>query len=107
MQYRWQRFTYCPKSIVIVLPPSRIMSLRVSRRGMIPALLFIAAFIAASVPGPAVRLGSGFETLAIARNLAGHGQFPNPSSPHLKLGRSGQQCRELARASGFGSEDRI
>jgi hypothetical protein len=66
-----------------VLPPSRIMNLRVSRRGLIPVLLFIAAFIATSFQCPTVRLGSGFETLAIARNLAGHGQFANPFSPRL------------------------
>ena len=59
------------------------MSPRVSRSGLIPVLLFIAAFIATSFQYPAVRLGTGFETLAIARNLAAHGQFANPLSPRL------------------------
>ena len=59
------------------------MSFRVSRRGLIPALLFAAAFIATAFQYPTVRLGSGFETLAIARNLAENGQFANPFSPRV------------------------
>jgi len=48
------------------------MSLRMSRRGLIPVLLFVAAVIATSFPCPTVCVGSGFETLVIARDLAGH-----------------------------------
>lgn len=60
-----------------------MMSFSVSRRGLIPALFFVAAFIATAFQYPTVRLGNGFETLAIARNLAEHGQFANPFSPRL------------------------
>jgi hypothetical protein len=59
------------------------MSVRVSKRSLIPVLLFVAAFIATAFQYPTVRLGPGFETLAIARNLAAHGQFANPFSPLL------------------------
>jgi hypothetical protein len=53
------------------------------RRGLLSAVLFIAAFIATAFQYPTVRLGAGFETLAIARNLAAHGEFANPFSPRL------------------------
>jgi hypothetical protein len=55
----------------------------VSRRFLIPSLLFAAAFFTTATHFPEVRLGSGFETLAVARNLAEHGQFANPFSLHL------------------------
>jgi hypothetical protein len=55
----------------------------VSRRALIPVVLFIAAFFATAVQYPSIRLGSGFETLAIARNLAAHGEFGNPFSPRV------------------------
>ncbi len=53
------------------------------RRVPIAALLFIAAFITTAFQYSTVRLGDGYETLAIARNLAEHGQFGNPFSPRL------------------------
>lgn len=60
-----------------------MMSFSVSRRALIPALLFVAAFIATAMQFPTVRLGNGYETLAVARNLVEHGQFANPFSPRL------------------------
>jgi hypothetical protein len=50
-------------------------------RAAVPALLFAGTFITTAFQVPTVRLGSGFETLSIARNLAAHGQFANPFSP--------------------------
>jgi hypothetical protein len=43
-------------------------------------MIFFAAFYATALQYPTVRLGGGFETLAIARNLAEHGEFANPFS---------------------------
>lgn len=54
-----------------------------SRRASIPLLLFLAAFFATAAQYPSIRLGSGFETLSIARNLAALGEFANPFSPRL------------------------
>jgi hypothetical protein len=55
----------------------------VFRRLLIPGVLFVAAFLTAALQFPSVRLGGGFETLTIARNLAAHGEFSNPFSPRV------------------------
>ena len=54
-----------------------------SRRTLIPVFLFVAAFFTTALQFPGVRLGGGFETLNIARNLAAHGEFAHPFSPRL------------------------
>lgn len=59
------------------------MSVSVSRRALISVLLFAAAFAATAFQYPTVRMGEGYETLSVARNLAEHGQFANPFSPRL------------------------
>lgn len=68
---------------MFVVTPSGKMPFSVSRLSQIPVLLFSAAFIATSYQLPTVRMGDGFETLAVARNLAEHGQFANPFRPRL------------------------
>ncbi len=50
---------------------------------LIPLFLFAAGCITTALQFPTVRLGHGYETLAIARYLAGHGEFANPFNPHL------------------------
>jgi hypothetical protein len=44
-------------------------------------LLFVGGFVTAALQIGQVKLGAGFETLAIARNLARYGEFANPFQP--------------------------
>jgi hypothetical protein len=57
--------------------------MRWTEHRIVPAVLFGAAFVVTLFQLPAAHFGTGFETVAVARNLAERGAFANPFAPHL------------------------